>query len=285
MGSDGLHTLGMTVPFSLLQRGSGEEKASFNGSHALRAQPCGKARGESCPGPPDPRAPRLWWPAPLLLNHSVVFDSVTRWTVAHQAPLSMGFSRQEHWSGLPSPPPGDLPDPGIEFAVSYVPCIDRRVLYHQQSLGGPGQHCGPPNSSRSLRQTWRKGEQGLELWRTAVMKAGSGAICATPHRTQETEILTGHPPGAHLVKALRQGRAAGPHPDYIPEAVCLLHLGNRKLRIGGQLGPRPFGGAPQGPEQTSGPQIRLVPCSHLPNSEVGVLTFQLEFSGQYYFSW
>ena len=36
------------------------------------------------------------------------------WTVAHQAPLSMGFSRQEYWSGLPFPAPGDLPDPGIE---------------------------------------------------------------------------------------------------------------------------------------------------------------------------
>ena len=35
-------------------------------------------------------------------------------TVAHQAPLPMGFSRQEYWSGLPSPPPRDLPDPGIE---------------------------------------------------------------------------------------------------------------------------------------------------------------------------
>ena len=39
---------------------------------------------------------------------------VTPWTVAHQAPLSMGFSRQEYWSGLPWPPPGDLPDPGNE---------------------------------------------------------------------------------------------------------------------------------------------------------------------------
>ena len=36
------------------------------------------------------------------------------WTVAHQAPLSMGFSRKEHWSGLPGPPPGDLSDPGTE---------------------------------------------------------------------------------------------------------------------------------------------------------------------------
>ena len=38
------------------------------------------------------------------------------WTVAHQASLSVGFSRQEYWSGLPCPPPGDLPDPGIEPA-------------------------------------------------------------------------------------------------------------------------------------------------------------------------
>ena len=39
---------------------------------------------------------------------------VTQWTIVHQAPLSMDFSRQEHWSGLPFPSPGDLPDPGIE---------------------------------------------------------------------------------------------------------------------------------------------------------------------------
>ena len=38
----------------------------------------------------------------------------TPWTVAHQTPLSMGFPRQEHWSGLPIPSPGDLPYPGIE---------------------------------------------------------------------------------------------------------------------------------------------------------------------------
>ena len=38
----------------------------------------------------------------------------TPWTVAHQAPLSMGFTRQEYWSGLPCLPPGDLPDSGTE---------------------------------------------------------------------------------------------------------------------------------------------------------------------------
>ena len=45
---------------------------------------------------------------------SCVWLFATLWTVARQAPLSMGFSRQEYWSGLPCPPPGDLPNPGIE---------------------------------------------------------------------------------------------------------------------------------------------------------------------------
>ena len=47
-----------------------------------------------------------------LLNHVSLF--VTPWTAAHQAPLSMGFSRQEYGGGLPLPTPGDLPNPGIK---------------------------------------------------------------------------------------------------------------------------------------------------------------------------
>ena len=51
-----------------------------------------------------------------VLSHSVVSDSLDcrPWTVDHQAPLSMEFSRQEYWSGLPCPPPEDLPNPGIK---------------------------------------------------------------------------------------------------------------------------------------------------------------------------
>ena len=49
----------------------------------------------------------------FVLSHFWFF--VTPWTVALQAPLSMKFSRQEYWSGLPFPPSGDLPDPGIEL--------------------------------------------------------------------------------------------------------------------------------------------------------------------------
>ena len=48
---------------------------------------------------------------------------VTPWTVAHQAPLSTEFSRQEYWSQLPFPPPGDFPDPGIEPESPMSPAL------------------------------------------------------------------------------------------------------------------------------------------------------------------
>ena len=61
----------------------------------------------------SPDTQQWWW----WLSRSVVSDSLPPpWTVARQAPLSMGFPRQEYQSGLPFPPPGDLPDPGIEPA-------------------------------------------------------------------------------------------------------------------------------------------------------------------------
>ena len=50
----------------------------------------------------------------LSLSHAQLF--ATAWTIAHQAPLSVEVFRQEYWSGLPFPPPGDLPDPGIQPA-------------------------------------------------------------------------------------------------------------------------------------------------------------------------
>ena len=61
---------------------------------------------------------------------SVMSDSATQWTITHQAPLSMEFSRQEYWSGLPFPTPGDLSDPGIEPASLRFPTLaDRCILY------------------------------------------------------------------------------------------------------------------------------------------------------------
>ena len=75
-----------------------------------------------------------------VLNLSVLSDPfVTPWTVAHQAYQSMGFPRQELWSGLLSPSPGDFPDPGIKpaspalqeasLALSYGGSPDH-IVYH-----------------------------------------------------------------------------------------------------------------------------------------------------------
>ena len=61
---------------------------------------------------------------------------MTPWTVAHQVSLSMGFSRQEYWSGLPYPPPGNLPDPGIE-SMSPALQVDFLLLSHLESLYFP----------------------------------------------------------------------------------------------------------------------------------------------------
>ena len=68
-----------------------------------------------------------------VLGHIQLF--ATLWTGGHQAPLSMGFSRQEYWTGLPFPTPGDLPDPEIEPLSLYVSCVGSPVLYHQRHLG------------------------------------------------------------------------------------------------------------------------------------------------------
>ena len=74
--------------------------------------------------------PRLWKikmsPIACMFTHLQL--SVTLWTIAHQAPLSMGFSRQEFWSGLPFLTPGDLPDPGIEPKSAESPALAGRFF-------------------------------------------------------------------------------------------------------------------------------------------------------------
>ena len=64
----------------------------------------------------------------MLGHFSHVQLLATQWAVARQAPLSVGFSRQEYWSRLLCPPPGDLPDPGIEPVVSNVPALAGRFF-------------------------------------------------------------------------------------------------------------------------------------------------------------
>ena len=77
-----------------------------------------------------------------LLSHVRLF--VTLWTVAHQAPLPMGFSRQEYWSGLPCPLPGDLPNPQIKSEFPAAPAL------HVDSL--PTEPPGKPLSWLYVKQ-------------------------------------------------------------------------------------------------------------------------------------
>ena len=72
-----------------------------------------------------------------MLSHIRLF--VTPWSVACEAPLSMGFSRQEHWSGLPFPLPGDLPNPGTEPTSPLPPALAGRV----SATESPGKPCPP----------------------------------------------------------------------------------------------------------------------------------------------
>ena len=64
----------------------------------------------------------------MLICFSHIWLFVTPWTVAHQDPLSMGFSRQEYWSGLPCPPPGDLPNSGTEPVSLMSPVLAYRFF-------------------------------------------------------------------------------------------------------------------------------------------------------------
>ena len=81
----------------------------------------------------------------MLSHFSCVLLFATPWTVACQAPLSMGFSRQEYWSGLPCPPPTDLPTPGIKPTWVMSPALQGDSLL----LAQPGKplrlHCCPIN--------------------------------------------------------------------------------------------------------------------------------------------
>ena len=81
---------------------------------------------KSTTGPPEKslkwvfcRSVGVWEGCAVLSRFSCVQLFVIAWTIALQAPLSMGFPRQEYWRGLPFPPPGDLPSPGIEPGLLY----------------------------------------------------------------------------------------------------------------------------------------------------------------------
>ena len=92
--------------------------------------PGASANSKRCKSPRE--GPRVCLRARLLQSCPTLCDPMD---VAHQASLSMGSSRQEHWSGLPCPPAGDLPDPGIKAAYPAAPAsqVDSLLLSHQGS--------------------------------------------------------------------------------------------------------------------------------------------------------
>ena len=81
----------------------------------------------------------------VVVTKSCLTLFVTPWTVAHQAPLSRGFSGQEYWSGLPFPFPGNLPDPGIK-PVSPELQVDSSLFEP------PGTLCNTKNYSPKVKQ-------------------------------------------------------------------------------------------------------------------------------------
>ena len=87
---------------------------------------------------PPPNSKWKWKVKVKSLSRVRLF--ATPWTVAHQAPPSMWFSRQEYWSGLPFPPPGDLPDPGIEPRSPALQADAFWPLSHQGSLSTQLKH-------------------------------------------------------------------------------------------------------------------------------------------------
>ena len=93
----------------------------------------------------------------LLFSRQVVFNSfVSPWTVASQAPLSMRYPRQEYWSGLPFPSPGDLPDAGIEPDSSYA---DRWILFTreaQHNLHWHENRCQKTTLGPQIKEEWRR---------------------------------------------------------------------------------------------------------------------------------
>ena len=76
----------------------------------------------------------------LLCRFSHVQLFATPWTVAQQSPLSVGFPRQEYWKGLPCPPPGDLPNPGIKPASLMSPALASRFFTTSTTWEATNKH-------------------------------------------------------------------------------------------------------------------------------------------------
>ena len=106
------------------------------------------------------KSPIFFEPQFFLLCMPSCFSCVqvfaTLWTVAHQAPLSTGFSRQEYWSGLLCPPLGDLPDPGIEPASLTSPALAGGFFTTSATWAAPDSEAIAVIQENTVKTRWLK---------------------------------------------------------------------------------------------------------------------------------
>ena len=125
------------------------------------------------------------WHLSEVKSLSCVQLFATPWTVAHQAPPSMGFSRQEYWSGLPFPSPGDLPDPGIELKS---PSLQADALTSEP----PGKPEGLIEMHRKNFINWTIGIWGRRVVQALTLRHDKAPL------SLDVSIFVGH---FHLFKA------------------------------------------------------------------------------------
>ena len=117
-------TNGLSVRFSRSAVSDSLQPHEWQHARLLCPSPTPRAYLNSCPS---------WSVKAKVKSLSRVPLFVSPWTVAYQAPLSMGFSRQEYWRGVPLPSPGDLPTQGLNPGLLHC----RQMLYHLSHQGRP----------------------------------------------------------------------------------------------------------------------------------------------------
>ena len=149
-----------------------------------------------------------------------VYLFATPATVAHQALLSMGFSRQEYWSGVPFPPPGDLPNPGIEPASLPSPALADRFLtpsaiWETHIQAGTLDICrSPPLGNTSVLECRRVEihlPAGARWWGW-----GEAKMASTEKRKKERKVV-------EMKEKKRESRKVAPaslHPRSFPAGLC-----------------------------------------------------------------
>ena len=141
-------------------------------------------------------------------SRSVVSDSATPWTVSYQDPPSMGFSRQECWSGLPFPSPGDLPNPGIEAGS---PALRADALPSEPPRKSPPR--GPYLSPNSLKTCGLLGSSRLLIVQLLLLDMIKSS------QVMETLLL---PCRAHPSSSLPPASHFPLHPLYPSDAYSYL---------------------------------------------------------------